>query len=315
MSCPESIDVSATRKRPPMCCLGLLMSLALTAGSATAQPATDFDAVAPLLAARCVVCHTGDAAPLGLRLDSFDAVMKGSGRGAVVKAGDPSGSELARRVRGDSQPRMPLVGDPLTAAEIERIERWIASGARPGSGAASAAAPAPRWRAPGEPPTWADVAPILTGRCAKCHSANGLMGPPPEGYRLDSWAMATATADRVRVLPGQPLASELVRRVRGTARPRMPFDGPPWLTDEQIRLVEEWVAAGARDADGKPMPVPVGARVRLRGTLTAPDEVDGARFVSEGGRRDRGAAVGASIEIRARVAPDGSLVAERMRGR
>lgn len=292
--------------------LALLM---LAAGAASAQPATDFDAVAPLLAARCVVCHSGDAAPLGLRLDSFDAVIQGSNRGAVVKAGDPKGSELARRIRGDSQPRMPLAGEPLAAAEIERVERWIAGGARPGSGAVALAAPAARKRAPGEPPTWTDVAPILTGRCAKCHSANGLMGPPPEGYRLDSWAMTTATADRVRVLPGQPLASELVRRIRGTARPRMPFDGPPWLGDEQVKLVEEWVAAGARDADGKPMPVPVGARVRLRGTLTAPDEVDGARFVSTGGRRDRDGAVGSRVEVRATVAPDGSLVADRLRGR
>ena len=68
-----------------------------------------------------------------------------------------------------------------------------------------------------------------------------------------------------RVIPGNPADSELVRRIRGDSRPRMPFDGPPYLSEEQIRLVEQWIAQGARDADGRRASVPSGARVRFRG--------------------------------------------------
>ena len=36
---------------------------------------TDFPGVSPVLQARCVVCHSGPAAPFGLRLDSREAIL------------------------------------------------------------------------------------------------------------------------------------------------------------------------------------------------------------------------------------------------
>ena len=45
----------------------------------------------------------------------------------------------------------------------------------------------------------------------------------------------------------------------------MPFDGPPWLADEEMLLIEQWIAQGARDSEGRATPVPAGARVRFRG--------------------------------------------------
>ena len=175
-----------------------------------------------MLAERCVLCHAGDAAPLGLRLDSYDSVLKGSARGPVVKAGDPSASELIRRLKGQSQPRMPMTGPPfLTDAEIAKFENWIAGGL----GKGDTAPPAPpaqtvtRRPALGAPVTYSDVAPIFATRCAKCHTENGLMGPAPEGFRLTSYGSTLSADDRARVVPGKPDASELMRRVRGQARP------------------------------------------------------------------------------------------------
>lgn len=52
------------------------------------------------------------------------------------------------------------------------------------------------------------------------------MGALPEGYLLSSYAATLASGERARVVPGNPVASELVRRIRGQARPRMPYDGP-----------------------------------------------------------------------------------------
>ena len=230
-------------------------------GNASAGVA--YSDVSAILNAHCVVCHQGAGAPLGLRLDSHAALMRGSSRGPVVRPGEARGSEIVKRVRGESQPRMPLTGPPwLSEAEIATLEQWIAAGAPAGEPAAK---PAPRQRQPGDPVTYSDVAPILVGRCVKCHGPNSIIKRVPEGFRLDTLERTLDASDRARVVPGNPSGSELVRRIRGESRPRMPFDGPPYLRDDEIRLIEQWIAQGARDAEGRAAPVPTGARVRFRG--------------------------------------------------
>jgi hypothetical protein len=42
----------------------------------------------------------------------------------------------------------------------------------------------------------------------------------------------------------------------------MSFDGPPYLSDDEIRLIGDWIAAGAPDDAGSWAPVPAGAGVR-----------------------------------------------------
>ena len=281
-----------------------------------ALAATSYDDVAPIFAQRCVMCHSGDGAPLGLRLDTREGVMKGSQKGPVVKPGDPN-SELLRRVRGESQPRMPLVGDPLGKDEISRLEAWVADGLAPGkSPDKPAARAAPARPGPGQPVTWIHVGPLFLQRCAKCHSDNGIMGAPPEGYRLSSYEAALSAGDRVRIVPGNPGASEVVRRIRGLSRPRMPFDGPPWLPEEDILLIEEWIRQGAASATGARAPIPVGARVRFEGTLTGQWAVDGTPVTVDGGTRiDKGPRIGDRVEVRGSVTSDGRVRVERLRRR
>lgn len=285
-----------------------------------AQPGgTTYAELAPILAQRCVMCHTGDAAPLGLRLDSYESLVKGSARGAVVKAGDAAGSELLRRLKGQSLPRMPMTGPPfLSDSEITQFERWVSAGLpRGGAAAAAVQAPAVAARpAPGEPVTYRHVAPIFATRCAKCHTDNGAMGPPPEGYRLTSYAATLTANDRARVVPGRPEASELVRRIRGQARPRMPFDGPPYLSSDEIRLIEDWIAQGARDSEGKPAAVPAGAAVRLHGTLGARGQLDGLDMViGPRARIDKSPGAGDYVEVRGRIDDAGNISVERLRRR
>lgn len=287
----------------------------LAAASAWAAPG--YAEVAAIFDRRCVVCHQGENAPNGLRLDSHAAVLAGSRRGAVVVAGSAAGSELVKRIRGERLPRMPLAGPPfLDATEVATIEAWIDAGAAPGAAPAAAAPPPAVPGATEGPVDYRQVEPILLARCVKCHvESGGRMGPPPEGYVLRTYAQTLAAGERVRVVPGNPAASELLRRVRGLAQPRMPFDGPPWLGDADIRLLERWIADGARDRDGRPAPVPVGAAVRLRGTLTAPGEVDGMPFSAAGARIDRAPRVGGAVELRGVVEADGSVRALRLRAR
>ena len=164
--------------------------------------------------------------------------------------------------------------------------------------------------------TYLHVAPLLASRCAKCHAEKGLMGPAPEGYRLTSYEATLSAADRVRVVPGKPDASELVRRIRGQALPQMPFDGPPHLSDDEVRLIEDWVAQGARDASGQPAPSPAGGFVRLHGTLQPGWLLDSLNLVMGANSRiDKSPRPGDYVEVRGYL--DGSLnvKVERIRRR
>ncbi|MEK9136750.1 MAG: c-type cytochrome domain-containing protein, partial [Bacteroidota bacterium] len=266
--------------------------------------------------------HNGPKAPKGLRLDSYENVLKGSERGPVVKARDPQGSEMIRRGRGISTPRMPLSGPPwLDEREIQLLEAWIKNGAL-GSTTISADK-----KSPSTPPmqqttehkgsvTFKDVGPIFKANCVKCHNHKGLMGPPPEGLVLATYREIMNGTERAYVVPGNPDASELVRKVRGQSLPRMPFDGPPYLADEEIALIEKWVAQGAMDESGQRAEMPVGRKVRLRGRLSSAWSLDGLPLETSGGTEIRKrTSVGDYVEVRGRVNEGGQIEVERMRTR
>ncbi|RMF58205.1 MAG: hypothetical protein D6748_09440, partial [Calditrichaeota bacterium] len=111
-------------------------------------------------------------------------------------------------------------------------------------------------------------------------------------------------------------ASELVRRIKGLAHPRMPFDGPPYLSDSEIRLIEKWVQQGARDSSGTPAPLPVNARIRLHGTLSGKWILDGLPLkVNSSTRLKKSPQPGDYVRVRGIILPDGSIQAVRIRRR
>lgn len=301
----------------PLTPLVLALLLATPAGHSRAN--TGYQDIAPILAEKCVICHSGESAAAGLQLNSFEAVIKGSSRGAVVKPGAAADSELIRRIKGISQPRMPMTGPPyLSDKEIETFERWIAGGLQQGESVEATTAGQPQIQRPaaGEAVTYQHVAPIFARRCAKCHSDNGQMGRAPEGYRLNTYAATVSAADRVRVLPGNPAASELVRRIRGQSQPRMPFDGPPYLDADDIQLIEDWIAQGARNSEGVKADIPVGARIRLHGRLESGNRLDGITLVIGSGTRiDKNPRPGDYVQVRGRIDNAGNIRVERLRRR
>lgn len=115
----------------------LTLAAAVFAAPATAadRPAPpDWDEVWPILERRCVNCHSAHGAPKGVRLDSYEAVLAGGTDRPVVVAGDAGGSELVRRILGQSTPRMPFLAPPLPESEAETLIRWIDAGLPPGTG-------------------------------------------------------------------------------------------------------------------------------------------------------------------------------------
>jgi hypothetical protein len=91
-------------------------------------------------------------------------------------------------------------------------------------------------------PAFSDVDPIFQARCLKCHSGTR----PADGLHMDSYSGVMAGSKDMQVIvKGEPGKSELVKRIKGISKPRMPKDGPPWLSEKDITLIEKWIAAGA----------------------------------------------------------------------
>ena len=88
--------------------------------------------VQPIFDQKCVSCHGASKAENGLRLDSYEGVMKGTQFGPVVVPGQPFQSALVSVVRGTADPslRMPHGGGTrLSEQDVQNIILWIQAGA------------------------------------------------------------------------------------------------------------------------------------------------------------------------------------------
>jgi Planctomycete cytochrome C/Leucine rich repeat len=90
------------------------------------------DVVQPALEQRCSNCHNNIKTSGGLSLASYEALMKGGSKGPVIMPGNPSASDLFRRValtpdRSDFMPRNSKT--PLNKNEVAAIGWWISQGA------------------------------------------------------------------------------------------------------------------------------------------------------------------------------------------
>jgi mono/diheme cytochrome c family protein len=95
-----------------------------------ADPPSFRNDIAPLLAKNCLACHGAQKSSGGWRADTFAKLMKAGPAGPSVTPGKPEESTLfTLLVTADAQARMPKKSDPLPAADVEVIKRWIAAGA------------------------------------------------------------------------------------------------------------------------------------------------------------------------------------------
>lgn len=104
-------------------------SIAVLAALQTAR-AQEFDReIAPLIAARCLSCHSGDKPKGELDLSSKSTAMAGGESGLVIVPGKVDDSLLWEHIESDEMPPK----KPLPEAEKALLKKWIAAGAKWGT--------------------------------------------------------------------------------------------------------------------------------------------------------------------------------------
>jgi WD40 repeat protein len=95
--------------------------------------------IEPILANKCVYCHSGSVKRNDLDLSSYEALMKGGRHGSSVVAGKSADSLLFKLAAKTARPAMPPRGEePLTPQELALLKLWIDQGAKPPSAAREA---------------------------------------------------------------------------------------------------------------------------------------------------------------------------------
>jgi mono/diheme cytochrome c family protein len=99
-----------------------------SAGGAESTPdAVSFSQdVLPILQSRCVNCHGGQRTEKKLDMTSYEKLMAGSEKGAVVIPGDADNSSFIQLVL---QGKMPKRGPKLLPEQVQTLVDWVKAGA------------------------------------------------------------------------------------------------------------------------------------------------------------------------------------------
>ena len=101
-------------------------AFAISLQAANGADPVDFDReVAPLLAQRCLDCHSGNTPKGGLSLEVHSSALKGGESGKALVPKNLTASLLWQRITADEMPPK----HPLTPPEKELVARWIKQGA------------------------------------------------------------------------------------------------------------------------------------------------------------------------------------------
>ena len=94
--------------------------------------------------------------------------------------------------------------------------------------------------------------------CASCHDSTAPLHPGTDesGLDLSTLGALRRGGNNTRqniVVPYSPDGSALVAKLYGTftVGERMPRNGPPYWSDDDIELVERWIAQGAKGDDSE----------------------------------------------------------------
>lgn len=116
---------------PPVSLPALLVAvgMALAGPAAGAEPPVSYTRdIVPLFKRSCTGCHHPGKQKGQLDLTTYAAFQKGGKHGPGFVPGKAAESLVVKEIVGP-EPSMPEEGDPLSAAEVALVERWIAAGA------------------------------------------------------------------------------------------------------------------------------------------------------------------------------------------
>lgn len=109
---------------------------------------------------------------------------------------------------------------------------------------------------------------VFDARCIACHAGaaapQGLILTAGQSYDQIVGVPSAQQNNILRIAPGLPNDSYLVRKIRGDAGitgAQMPRNGPPFLSAEQINTIVAWVEAGAPEAQDVPPPSEFEAKI------------------------------------------------------
>lgn len=257
------------------------------------------DEIAPLLRARCVACHSSREPGGGHVLTNYAGLFSQGANGPAVTAGDPA-SLLCEAVANGS---MPQDGEPLSPAEVDVIQRWVALGARLDAGADATAALVrimPRPTQPSPPAHYAAALPVS----ALAFDASGTRLLSAGYHEVLSWSVRTDAEDGGEARMVANLATRIndfTERVHGLA----------FSVDGQ-RVA---VAAGTPGVIGEvsllevPSSAESGSGITARRSLGLGD--DGFLSVAFSADGSRLAAAGADMTLRLYDVATGEQLAER----
>lgn len=125
------------------------------------------------------------------------------------------------------------------------------------------------------PAAWAspdfakDIAPILRQHCVACHGADDVV---ENNLVLTSYAaLMKGGKAGPALVPGQAKESLLYTMSAGLKEPKMPPDDAPGLNDKELKLLEGWIAAGAKPpAEMAPVAALKTPRIEVTGPVRSP---------------------------------------------
>ncbi len=223
-------------------CLLLISSPYLAAKDPVGDEFFERD-IRPILVEKCQSCHGEKKAQGGLRLLGREAILKGGERGPAIVPGKPDESLLIKAIGYADKLKMPPTGK-LTNAEIEKLKRWIAEGAKWSNAAKTTIATGDKFQPSDAHRKWWAFQPVRAVT-------------PPEVV-LQDWPrseidrFALAEMEKRKIAPARPADRRmLIRRASFdlTGLPPTPEEADAFLKDDSpdafAKVVDRLLASSA----------------------------------------------------------------------
>ena len=225
-----------------LCTLGIIVSTAML--HAEENPTFEKD-IGPIFQKKCVSCHNASNQKGELDLTTPFGLFKGGESQSTLVSGDLESSYLYELVHSRMMPP-DGEGEPLTDAEIHKIEVWIknktpfADGTDPASFIAASEV------------NQHDIQPIMLLRCTVCHGNRRQEG----GLDLRTKAsMLKGGASGPAIILGKPEESLIIKRMAAEEMPprdKLLPSGVKVMPGNEVDLLKRWIELSGPEVDVAP---------------------------------------------------------------